>query len=124
MKQPLALIVEDSYPLAEFYEQAIQEAGYATEIIEDGQAALERLQEVVPDIVLLDLKLPNVSGETILDRINGDERMAKTRTLIASANGTHTEQVSANADLALTKPISYEQLLQLTSRFHPSNQTQ
>ncbi len=122
MNKALALVVEDSYHLAELFAHALTEAGFETEIIDDGLAALERLREVIPAIVLLDLNLPGASGETILRYMHGDARLAQTRTLIATANGTHASQLDDSADLVFIKPVAYRQLRDLSSRLHPNYQ--
>jgi len=121
MNKALALVVEDSFHLAELFAHALTEAGFETEIINDGQLAMDRLKEVVPAIVLLDLNLPNVSGETILSYLHTDVRLNQTRTLIATANGTHASQLDESADLVFVKPVAYQQLRELSSRLHPHN---
>ena len=119
MNQALAFIVEDSDLLAEYFAHVLQAAGYETEIAENGLIAQERLQEIIPDIVLLDLNLPFVSGEALLAQIRDDSRLNKTRVIIASANGTHAGQLDDRADLVLQKPINYHQLLILSAKLHP-----
>jgi DNA-binding response OmpR family regulator len=119
MHKALALIVEDSDLLAEYFAQVLQAAGYETEIAEDGRLAQERLKEIIPDIVLLDLNLPFVSGEHLLTQIRDDSRLDKTRVLITSANGTQAGQIGDRADLVLQKPIDYHQLRVLSAKFHP-----
>lgn len=120
MHKALALIVEDSDLLAEYFAQVLQAAGYETEIAEDGRLAQERLKEIIPDIVLLDLNLPFVSGEHLLTQIRDDSRLDKTRVFITSANGTQAGQIGDRADLVLQKPIDYHQLLVLSAKFHPA----
>ena len=58
MNEETALIVEDDRRLATVFAQALQTAGFAIEKIYDGQKALERLEEIAPSILLLDLHLP------------------------------------------------------------------
>lgn len=120
MKNALALIIEDSDFLAQYFGHVLQDAGYDTEVAADGQLAQERLQEIVPDIILLDLNLPFVSGEQLLTQIRNDSRLHNTRVFIASANGTLADQIGDQADLVLQKPIEYQQLRKLASKFHPN----
>lgn len=119
MKKALALIIEDTEIVADYFALALEAAGYETEIIGDGQLAQERLSRVVPDIVLLDLHLPRLSGEEILAQIHHDPRLQRTRILIATANGTQASQISGDADLVLQKPIEYHQLRILSGKLHP-----
>ena len=115
----VALVIEDHPMLATFFYEVLQDAAYETEIIKDGQIAMNRLQEIVPDLVLLDLHLPHVSGEQILASIRSDERLVNTRVFVVSADGTRTSFLDAGADLVLNKPVAYKQLHTFASRVYP-----
>jgi DNA-binding response OmpR family regulator len=98
------------------FSEALQKAGFETEIISDGQAAMSRLSEMIPALVVLDLHLPHVSGEDILNYIRSDPRLVKTRVVLASADPRMASFLRAKADLVLVKPISYFQLRELAAR--------
>ena len=115
----LALVIEDDPKLATIFAGALRQAGYRTEIIMDGRHALERLIETVPALVLLDIHLPYYSGMEILKEIRADARLVKTKVLLATADALRAEQLRAEADLVLLKPISYRQLRDLAERFLP-----
>ena len=120
MSKALALIVEDSSILADFFAKALTDAGYKVEIVEDGEAALARLQQdAVPDLLLLDLNIPNVSGEKVLANIRADERFEGMRILVISGNATRAGQIRDKADLVLHKPIEYDLLRRMSRIFHP-----
>ncbi len=119
MTHSLALIIEDDKKLAEIFAQALKAAGYQTEGIQDGQEALERLTEITPAVVVLDLHLPRVSGKDILRQIRADARLAKTRVMLATADPLMAETLRDTADLVLLKPISFNQLRDLAARLHP-----
>ena len=121
MSQPLAVIIEDEFDLAEIFTSALQAADYATETINTGDAALARLTEIVPDLIILDLHLPGVDGREILQHIRADERLTNTRVVIASADAALAQTL--DADLVLLKPISFSQLRDLTKRLHASLKT-
>jgi CheY-like chemotaxis protein len=120
MSKPLALIIEDDKDLARIFSEALLQAAFETEIIRDGQAALERLAEVTPMVVVLDLHLPRVSGEEILRQIRSDERLAETRVMIATADSQMAQNLRDDADVVLLKPVSFEQLYFLAGRMRPS----
>ena len=101
MSRPLALIVEDEQMLAEIFSTALQMAGFATESILNGRAAVERLAEITPVLVLLDLHLPGVPGPDILRRIRADERLSHTRVIIVSADAAKAEIHREAAENAL-----------------------
>ena len=67
MDKPFALIVEDDRDIAALFRHVLDIAGYYTEIVMHGREAVNRLKSAQPDIVLLDLNLPGVSGEKILE---------------------------------------------------------
>ena len=118
-EKPLALIIEDDRQQATIFDQALQMADYETEIIRDGKAALERLPATVPALVVLDLHLPYVSGDDILRRIRADERLAKTKVILATADPLMAEPLQEESNLALLKPISFSQLRDLATRLRP-----
>jgi len=121
--KPLALIIEDDRKQATIFDQALRMAEFETEIIRDGKAALERLAVTVPALVVLDLHLPYVSGDDILRQIRADERLAKTRVILATADPRMAEHLQEESDLALLKPISFGQLRDLAARFRPPDTT-
>ncbi len=118
---PLALVIEDDPRQATVFAQALRQAAYETEIIADGAAALARLAEATPTLVVMDLHLPHVSGEEILRHIRADERLAKTRVMLATANPQMAVLIEDESDLVLHKPVSFQQLCLLARRLHPSS---
>jgi DNA-binding response OmpR family regulator len=106
--------------LANLFAKALTDADYEVEIVEDGQAALVRLQhDKVPDLLLLDLNIPNVSGEKVLANIRSDERFEGMRILVISGNATRAGQIRDKADLVLHKPIEFDELRRISRIFHP-----
>ena len=112
-----ALIIEDNLDLAVVFAQALQAAGYATGIIEDGSQALARLAVATPDVVVLDLHISLVSGAEILRQIRADARLDKTRVIVATADSRVPDVLREQADLVLIKPVSFSQLRDLAARF-------
>lgn len=118
MNAPHAIVVEDYEDLAFVFSEALKSVGYTTEIITDGAVASQRLEQVVPDVVILDLHIPNVSGEKILRQIRADERLKRVRVMIATADAQFGENLRPLADLVLLKPVSFGQLAELAKRFY------
>jgi len=122
MNRPLGSIIEDDPNLSEISAEALAEAGFTAEIIRRGDKALTRLAETAPEIVILDMHLPGVSGEKIMHYIRSDPRLARTRIIIASADDAVAQELEAEADLTLLKPVGFIQLRDLAQRFlseHP-----
>ena len=121
MSETQAFVIEDHEYTATIFAAALQAAGYETEIVSDGEAALIRLKEAEPDLIVLDLHLPGVSGREILGHIRKDVRLEKVPVFLATADPLLADELSSNVNLVLIKPISFDQLSVLATRFHPSN---
>jgi diguanylate cyclase (GGDEF)-like protein len=115
-KAPLVLIVEDDRDIAAYYRHVMDLAGYRTEIASNGQVALDYLFKSLPDIVLLDLSLPGVSGAEILRIVKSDARLKKTHAVVITGYSLIAADLSLEPDLVLLKPVSPSQLTDLVSR--------
>jgi CheY-like chemotaxis protein len=134
VNKQFALIVEDDKDAATIFSAALQTGGFKTEIVQDGATALARLADTTPDVVVLDLHLPRVSGRDILRRIRTDERLGNMRVVIASADPREADLLEADLreaglrepDLVLIKPIGFSHLRDLSKRLvsppHPPDQ--
>lgn len=116
MSNLFALIVEDETDLAIIFSKALQEAGFETQIVRAGDTALMWLSSTTPQVVVLDLHLPRVSGEEVLEQIRADERLTTTKVIIATADPRMAETLQDSADLVLLKPIGFSQLRDLAAR--------
>ncbi len=108
--KPFILVIEDNQDIAEIYAEILEMEGMTVEVIMDGAVALQRLEAAVPDLILLDLYLPHVSGLDILASIRKNERLKKTMVIVITANAEHS------ADLTLVKPVSVTQVRDLATR--------
>jgi chemosensory pili system protein ChpA (sensor histidine kinase/response regulator) len=113
----IAFVIEDDLDLSNIFTEALKAAGYQVETIRDGAVARQRLKEATPEIIILDLHLPNVDGGALLTQVRADERLTKTRVIIATADALLGEYYEKKADLVLVKPISFSQLRDLTARY-------
>src|SRR5512141_2037665 len=102
--------------LASIFADALQAAQFKTEIIADGAVAQQRLKEVVPSLVVLDLHLPHISGEVLLHQLRASPALAGTKVVIASADPISADLLSSESDLVLVKPVSFSQLRDLAQR--------
>ncbi|MBS1250726.1 MAG: Polar-differentiation response regulator DivK [Chloroflexi bacterium] len=116
MTKPFALIVEDDRDIAEIFNLSLEGAGFVTEVVRDGQVAFERLAEIVPDVVVLDIHLPGIPGNDILKFIRSNERLAETQVMLVTADAARGEELRGESDLLLLKPVSPLQLRTLASR--------
>lgn len=120
MSEPLAIVIEDHEHTATIFSAALKTAGYAPEIVSDGALAIDYLANANPALIVLDLHLPQVSGEDVLKFIRNDERLKTVRVILATADPLLADILSSDANLVLIKPISFDQLSELARRLHPS----
>ena len=120
MEKPFVLIVEDERDIAALFRHVLDLAGYRTEIASHGQTAVERLSTSQPEIVLLDLNLPKISGNDILGMIRNDNRLDHTRVIVVTAHSHIADGLTAKPDLILLKPIELDQLKNLVGRLELS----
>ena len=116
MTKKLALIIEDDYDASVIFSMALEDVGLDTKIVRDGRKALEALSENTPDIVVLDLHLPNVIGTDILKFIRASDRLQKTLVILATADPRLAETVRDDADMVLLKPITFTQVRDFSAR--------
>lgn len=115
MEKPLALIIEDDLEISNIISISLQ-ADFKIEPITDGEAALKRLSQVIPALVVLDLHLPNISGTEIFERIRSDPRLDASKVIVCTADAQRADLLRSQADMVLLKPISPAQLRLLASR--------
>lgn len=121
MSQLAALVIEDDDILATIFSQALELAGYATKIATDGQEAMRLLTDESPDLVVLDMHLPHLSGKQILTYMQNSMHLAQTRLIIATADSGLAATLQQQAELVLVKPVSFHQLRQFAARLRPHN---
>lgn len=115
MSKPLALVIEDDPLQNQVFALALS-GSFAIETFADGLNAIERLAEVTPKLVILDINLPGASGAQVLDVIRRDKRFNDTRVILATANSQEAEILRDKSDIVLLKPISPIQLREFAER--------
>ena len=116
MEKPFALIIEDDRDIAALFRHVLDIAGYHTEIILHGKDASIRLHSARPDIVLLDLNLPGVPGEQLLEQMRADERLKDVPVVVVTAFSQIADGLRVEPDLVLLKPVNLDQLSILVQR--------
>jgi two-component system KDP operon response regulator KdpE len=108
---PLLLIVDDEPPIRKFLRASLTGEGYRVAEAETGDAALKLASRQPPDLVLLDLGLPDIDG---LEVITALRQWSSAPIVVLSARGQERSKVAAldaGADDYLTKPFGIEELL-------------
>jgi two-component system response regulator QseB len=114
-----ALIIEDDYDLGDMIAEVFRDyVGWDIEWIRNGQEAFEYLNHCAPDLIVLDLHLPDVSGMDILSYIRGgsDAKKAKTPVIIITADAILARDAEAMADIVLVKPMHIDEMILMAQR--------
>ena len=109
--QATILVVDDEKAMRDSCCQALAVDGYRTETAEDGDSGLQKLREVKPDLVLVDLKMPGMSGMELLEKV-GDIDPNIVSVVITGYAHTEwgSEAIKRNACDFLSKPFTPDQL--------------
>jgi DNA-binding response OmpR family regulator len=105
------LVVEDEHKVASFTARALREDAYAVDVAENGERALEMVGDVDYEVILLDVRLPGLSGIQVCSELR--QSGVKTPILMLTARRLleqHVEGLDAGADDYLTKPFELAEL--------------
>ena len=111
---PAVLVVEDDRRMAAFLDRALTYAGYRVAVAEDGEGALTAAAEQAPDLVLLDVMLPGISGLDVARQLRTGGGGGGVPILMLTAReglDDRIEGLDAGADDYLAKPFALQELL-------------
>jgi DNA-binding response OmpR family regulator len=89
------LLVEDDVGLAEAYKARLEAEGFEVMHCADGEKALQAAVDYMPDLILLDIMMPNVSGLDVLDILRNTPKVAHVKVIVLTALGLPTDQQRA-----------------------------
>ena len=116
MKQKV-LVVEDDKDIQEIIEYNFTREGYEVITCSDGEDALDLIRHEIPDLVILDWMLPNLSGSEILRQVRSSKKIRKTPIIMLTARTEEIDKLKAfdtGADDYITKPFSNAELIART----------
>jgi len=108
---PLVLLIEDELSIAEPFERALQRAGFRTTVAQTGTAAIALAASDDPDVILLDLGLPDLDGRDVCRQIRRDSNVP---IIMVTASGTVTDRVvglELGADDYVVKPFATSEVI-------------
>ena len=108
--------VEDDQNIRELIEYTLSSSGFTVEGFENGSLFFDRIKDELPDLVLLDIMLPDMDGMEILKRIREDERTKHLFVILITAKSERMDKIRGldlGADDYITKPFD---VLELISR--------
>jgi CheY-like chemotaxis protein/chemotaxis signal transduction protein len=116
MSQPHVLVVDDSEAILAFT-RAVLSATYTVSTAKNGREGLELCKRLKPDLVLLDLSMPELDGEAVLERMRADRELSATPVIIISSEQARAQAcVGRGAAACLIKPVRADELLALVGR--------
>ncbi|MFC1933971.1 PleD family two-component system response regulator [Chloroflexota bacterium] len=114
------LIVDDDPKSLKLAKDLLQVSGYATIEATDGKQGVELAKARKPDLILMDIMMPNMDGYTACRAIKTDKATMRIPVIMLSALGYELNKElgkSVGADGYVTKPFSHQELLNATSKF-------
>ena len=108
------LIVDDEANIVAALEFLLRKSGYEVTAAQNGDEALQRVESFAPDLVLLDVMMPRISGYEVCRRMRERADWNHIKIVMLSAKGREAEVskgVSLGADLYVTKPFSTGELV-------------
>lgn len=115
MNQFYALVIADNLENGEKVQRVLDQAGFQTQIVTTGSRAQVQLAFTNPDLIILDLNLPDMPGEVILRQIKAQPRLRRSQLVLLADD---TQDAKELADHILIKPISENQLEKIALNLH------
>lgn len=109
------IIADDEHKILMSLEYSFRKNGYDVYIARDGTEVLEFLKTMVPDVILLDIMMPNLDGYSTLEIIRKEEALKDTKVIFLSAKNNPKDiekGLEMGADAYVTKPYSIKKLMQ------------
>ncbi len=112
--KPSVLVVEDEEALATLLRYNLEKEGYEAMVAADGEEAMLAIDERMPDVVLLDWMLPNVSGVEVCRRLRSQRETRNLPVIMLTARGEESDRLrglETGADDYVVKPFSMAELI-------------
>jgi DNA-binding response OmpR family regulator len=111
---PHVLVVDDEPNILLSLEFLMQQAGFSVATAADAEQALEQINRQCPDLLLLDISLPGMSGFDLLERLRADDATQTLPVIMLTAHGREVEKekgMALGANDYVTKPFSTRELV-------------
>ncbi|HUE96148.1 MAG TPA: response regulator [Longimicrobiaceae bacterium] len=118
-RQETILVVDDNRDNVEILSAFLEARGYRVASAEDGRTALAKLEEVEPDLVLLDVMMPGMDGWQVCRTIKQHPDFGSTRVMMVTAKGGFEDKfegMRSGADDYVVKPVDLKELAEKVER--------
>jgi CheY-like chemotaxis protein len=111
-RPPVILIADDTTDSRDLYAEYFETRGFSVVTAHDGEGAVRAALEHLPEVIVMDLAMPQIDGITAIQRIKADARLQQTRVILLTGYHLALEKSAreAGADLFLRKPCLPERL--------------
>jgi DNA-binding response OmpR family regulator len=119
MKPKRILVIDDDIDVLRTTSKTLEEAGYAVEQVQSGREGIKSIWDGPPDLVVLDVVMPELNGWDVLRAIRGDEATAKLPVVMLTVLDEEEHVAHGwelGADFYLTKPFSPADLVDVVNR--------
>jgi CheY-like chemotaxis protein len=118
------LIVDDDQKALMLMEAVLKPYGYDVVLVNDGRHAIRTTRKEKPDLILLDIMMPDMDGYTILNKLKKEETMKNIPVVMVTALELDGNKAFANicgASAYITKPINSKHLIEAVAHFLPDS---
>jgi DNA-binding response OmpR family regulator len=105
------LLVDDDHDMLDMVQEALAIEGYSVTVVDNGRSALETLREANPDLVLLDIKMPDMDGFKVLQQIRAESIVPVIMLTAIHEPSSVSQSLDLGADDYIKKPFSLQELL-------------
>ena len=117
MNAPIRICIAEDNPDARAIFTTAFDSSFLVHAVADGREALDSLHNMTPDVLVLDVNLPRVSGLEVLRRVRQDAALQKVKVVLVTGNAQVRSQPGVElADLLLLKPVDVFELRTLIER--------
>jgi len=111
------LVVDDNEDLRLIFTRIFERLNFEVHSVSDGFKAIETLNQTQPDVVILDVNMPGLSGFDVLSHIRGDDQLHDTKVIMVTGDSmVSTDPMTRQADLVLLKPVDIHELMYFAKR--------
>ena len=117
-KAAKVLVVDDEPEITDIVETFLTESGYQVEVESNPALALEKAREFVPDLILLDIMMPEMDGYSVCQGFKQDAALARTPVIFLTGKDRSDDMgrsFRSGGDMFIKKPFSCERLLEIVN---------
>lgn len=114
----LVLVVDDEPNMCDILRRILEKEGYQAMTAPDGETALRLIKKYKPDLVLLDLMMPGISGRDVcrkVRKLSPSTRVIYLTAMVELVNQSRTREIHNEADAFITKPVSGKRILSMVA---------